>query len=538
MKALGLLSKLRIKTSPEPTTVSGQPSRLTETPTSLHRYQQFGCHLAFGCDEHHLQMAAVHHLGHRLQLVRAEVRDLPDDFESEDARADFISDSVRQFSQHYGSRRAQTSLVIFGQETVFRSFLVPDLKRRDLKSALVFEAKKQLPFPTESCFLHYRVSSRVHDQSGTRLRVAMHAATAAYVQSQLAPFTRAGLPVAHIHHAPDAIGQLLPHLKDFARQKAYTLVEVFRHGCQISYFRGVNLEFTFAGSTGSASLGDFPDPTTLQRFAEALLHDVRASQDYYIGQHVRSLSGCIYFFGDLRFTNDVIEHMNGLSALEFRLFPIAGLSFVSTEAAADPHGLACLSAIASAANQANLPDLISPEMKQAALERRRLRYVQSACTVLALTLALIWLASSRTNQVAREEVAQLERRLAALEKSEAYRVYQVMKQEIAADEAYLQSTRSTPSNYGYVLKEISRLTPPSLRLTDLRFSAEDSTSNTTMSGLVTTSDVPPEIVMAEFVQALRASPLFRDVIVERHQKQQVPEGFELQFSLRAQGVIS
>jgi hypothetical protein len=60
----------------------------------------------------------------------------------------------------------------------------------------------------------------------------------------------------------------------------------------------------------------------------------------------------------------------------------------------------------------------------------------------------------------------------------------------------------------------------------------------TMAGRVESSDVPPEVILAEFIADLNASPFFSDVTVMRHNKNRTDEGFRVDFSISMRGVVS
>jgi hypothetical protein len=88
------------------------------------------------------------------------------------------------------------------------------------------------------------------------------------------------------------------------------------------------------------------------------------------------------------------------------------------------------------------------------------------------------------------------------------------------------------------LKDLSRLTPTAVALTNLRFTTAAEDYNLSLTGQLATTSTPPEIVLAELVEALRASPFFEDVTIQRHSKRATETGHSIQFSLDLRGVIS
>jgi len=118
-----------------------------------------------------------------------------------------------------------------------------------------------------------------------------------------------------------------------------------------------------------------------------------------------------------------------------------------------------------------------------------------------------------------------------------FATYNHLKRKLAANQSFMAKTREEPSYLGLNLKELSSLVPSAVRLYDLEFNANTPERNYLLSGLITTRSTPPELVLAELVENLVASPFFEDVIVERHVKQRRLEKFVLDFSLSMRGII-
>ena len=90
---------------------------------------------------------------------------------------------------------------------------------------------------------------------------------------------------------------------------------------------------------------------------------------------------------------------------------------------------------------------------------------------------------------------------------------------------------------GLNLKELSRLTPPSVRLYSLDYRSQTEGRNYTLVGVITTGETPPELVLAEFIENLTASPFYEGVKVDHQVKRRSNGRFELEFSLSMEGII-
>jgi hypothetical protein len=123
------------------------------------------------------------------------------------------------------------------------------------------------------------------------------------------------------------------------------------------------------------------------------------------------------------------------------------------------------------------------------------------------------------------------------ENSRAYHSYNMIKQKIALDQSYLDRTRSEISYLSLNLKELSRLAPEQVRLLSYEYLESDTDENMRLIGIVATRQSPPEIVLAEFVERLSASPFYDNVSVARHAKRNVKSGFEIKFHIKMKGQV-
>ena len=87
------------------------------------------------------------------------------------------------------------------------------------------------------------------------------------------------------------------------------------------------------------------------------------------------------------------------------------------------------------------------------------------------------------------------------------------------------------------MKELSLLTPASIRLYNFEYHADQPDYNVNLFGTVNAPDIPPEVVLAEYIETLNHSPLFDSVTVNRHYKSKTEAGFELDFQLSLKGKI-
>ena len=528
-------SKVGTDSQGNPAPTEPVPAKTTTKQVRPARDFGFGRRLAFTIDDDSIQMAAAKHLGPCVRLLNVNKTYFSSD---EKSGRNMLRRTISEYVRKYGGRRPSISLTLTGPQTALRTVTVPRLKSSELQSTLGYEARRQVPFPAEDCWIDYRVTDAITRGGEQHLGASIFAATKLAVEDLLAPFEELGLEVDRIYHTQDVIGQLLGPLADFKETSHYALIDIHRRSTEISYHRGCNLEFYHVSSLGSSFLANRSDPTVFEYFAESLATEIQNSLDYYGGQFSSSQIQEIFIYGDLSYTDELISLLSNRFGLRFRRFPIDHLDFVRDRNLPFENDLSvCLPAVAAAVNQAQIANLLPTQLKQ----RRSLRRVNSigvaAMMLLASLLIAHWITMTAFLADARDHLAERERQAAEFRASEMFATYNHLKRKLAANQSFMAKTREEPSYLGLNLKELSSLVPSAVRLYDLEFNANAPERNYLLSGLITTRSTPPELVLAEMVENLIASPFYENVIVEPHVKRRRPEEFVLDFSLSMRGII-
>lgn len=517
------------------TTVPVRPKSNLVRPV---REINFGRRLAFTIDEDSIQMATASHWGPRVRLIDISKSYLSPDDRSGDGRWSFLRRTIKDYVRQFGGRRPSISLTLTGPQTALRTVTMPRLKGAELQTALMFEAKRQVPFPDDDCWIDYRVTEELTRGDERHLKASILAATKVAVGDLLAPFEELGLEVTHLYHTQDVIGQLLRPLPDFDKNRPYTLIDIHRRSTEISYFRGSNLEFYHVSSLGSSFLANRSDPTVFEYFAESLATEIQNSLDFYGGQYSTDRIRETYIYGDLSYTDELISLLSDRFGFRFCRFPIKHLPIARSRSGLVEDNIAvCLPAVAAASNQNRIANLLPEASKRKRRRQRVDRIGLAALMVLAGSFGAHWFAATTSLQTAQEHFAELDRRGAEFRASEMYATYNHLKRKLAANQAFIDQTRDKPSYLSLNLKELTHLMPKSVRLYDLEFNAKSPEQNLLISGLIASKDSPPELVLAELVENLTASPFYENVTLERHVKKREPDGFVLNFNLSMTGVI-
>lgn len=515
-------------------------SQVVETVLSPPRRWTVGRRLAFAVDNGYIQMVAVRHLAGRCDILDISRTPLLNDTESAARQSDHLSLTVADYVSRFGGNHAEIDLVISGRETAFRSFLMPVLKPAALQSAIGFEAQKQIPFPAADCLTDYLQTFKIIDNHRARYKIALHAATSRLVKEGLEPFRQKGLQVSKVVVADEAVGRLLGHMQDFDPDAVYTLIEVGLETCKVAYYRGSALEFTHTGSVGLSQIDSQPDIARIELFAESLAREIYISQDYYSGQFARALPNKIIVHGELAARPELLELLNGKTSIEFVPFPLESAGLLK-ESEADQQGLAltCLQTLAAATTQVRLCNLLPRKIRHAQSCQKAGRYGRLILALVSVILLTSWTHSRLSVDSSERSTEAIERQVARSSQSESYLKHRALMQQIAFDRAYMKNAEAPPGNFHFILKELSILTPTQVKLNRLEYAPGllEESQNLVLHGKALASDIPPEMILAQYVELLKASGLYQNVVLVRHAKRKVRNAFVIDFQIEMQGVV-
>jgi Tfp pilus assembly PilM family ATPase len=497
-----------------------------------------GRSLSFAINDDSVEMAAVYKAAWIINLLGIRKVYFPGDATSEEARRTFATATIEEFIREYGGRYPSISLSVSGPETSFRTFVMPRLKKRQLSSAITFEVNKRLPFPVDDCYYGFREIARTTRNDTHQVKMSLQAATRRIVEGNLAPCEQLGHDVVHVYNAPDAIGQLLPKLPNFDENASQALINVERNRSQIAFYRGANLEFNHYSSLGSVFLSQRGDRDQLASFAGLLSEEIQNSLEFYAGQFSTRFSNKVFVYGDLAYADDLAELLSTRFGFEFSRFPTEELSFLKGHKLGREMSLpVCLSALAASVCDAKIANLL-PKERLAKIKRKTVdRMAPLLLTVLALAFLANWSVHRSQMATINSYLADLSQNIESFENSRVFVDYNLIKQQVAIDQSYLNKAQERPSHLGLNLKELSLLTPATIRLTYLDLQSKEVTGNLILSGVVTSENIPPEIILAEFIESLSNSAFYRDVIISRHNKKTIENDSGLYFTLKLTGVV-
>ncbi|MFZ5979766.1 MAG: pilus assembly protein PilM [Candidatus Zixiibacteriota bacterium] len=522
-----------IENLPNPETVS------TVEKTILPAKQfKNGRTISFAFNDNSIEMAVISRFGKKIKIKDIRKVYIPDEILASEEKSLLVTNTVRAYLDEFGRRHSRITVCATGPETTFRIITLPKMKKKELRNAIGFEIKRLIPFPLEDCHIDYRIMARINRDGKDFYRLAIHAATKRFIKEITAPFETLGRNINFFYNAHDVIGQLLEELPFFKKDTNYALLNIGKSHSQISYFSGSNLVFYHVISLGSSLLSNRYDDAKFENFTELLAGEIQNSLDFYTGQFSSHFTNRIFVYGDMAYAEEIISLLSDHFGFEFSRFPCESLSFYRDEYAEYLYSLpACLQTLAGGTCTKKLANLLPVERQQAQKQKFIDKVSIAGLLLLAATFTYSWWLEKSQLTVAENYRSELEQKINAYKNSSEFITYNILKRQIAMDRSYLDKTQEVTSHLSLNLKELSLLTPKSIRLYFYDYHKGEDEENLSIYGMVKSASIPPEVILAEYVETLNHSPLFKNVTVTKHYKTRDKQEFELDFQLRMGALI-
>ena len=494
--------------------------------------------ISFAFNDNSVEMAVISRFGKKVKIKDLRKVYIPDEIVISEDKTRFIVNTVRGYLDEFDRRGSRVTVSATGPETAFRIITLPKMKRKEIRTAIGFEIKKLIPFPLEDCLIDYRIVANINRDGREFYRLAIHAATKRFIREITGIFETLGRDINFFYNAHDVIGLLLEELPFFKKDANYALLNIGKNHSQISYFSGSNLVFYHVISLGSSLLSNRYDDAKFENFTELLAGEIQNSLDFYTGQFSSHFTNRIFVYGDMAYAEEIISLLSDHFGFEFSRFPCEGLSFYRDEYEEYLYSMpACLQALAGGICSQKLANLLPVERQQVL----RQKFIDKVSIIGLLLLSSIftytwWLENTQLGY-AEDYRNELQQKIDAYKNSDEYVQYNILKRQIVRDQTYLAKIKEVPSYLGLNLKELSLLTPKSIRLYLYDYHADEEEQNLIMYGTVSSANIPPEVILAEYVETLNHSRLFSDVTVMKHYKSRVKQVFELDFQLRMRAGI-
>lgn len=506
---------------------------------NLKRSYRFGRTISVFIEDNSVQFATVRWFGYLPRLLDTTKVYIPKSFKSEENRRQFIVPEIDRYIREFGRRSTRYILGVGGAGTAFRIITLPKMSRKELDQAVYWEGTKRIPFGLDNSYYGHKLIENMKDSSANKTSVALIAVMKDKIHKYLEYFDSMGIEVNAVCHELEAIGCLLPYIDNFSPDKTYILINIRKGRFEVSFYRGMQLEFMHISSIETEVLsGSSRSPVQSEYFTESLVDQIQNSLDYYVGQSPSTSIETVFIYGDLTYSEELIDNLSARFDIKFSRFPLD--DWVELHPHLEPYANqipVLLSSVALAMADYEMINFLPPEVKEKRSTIKYIRMAVPAFLVFIILLLTFWASLKFQTGIESGRLAATNEQIDRFKTSPTYTMYNQVKSQMAADRAVVARLNQEQTFLHLNLKELSRLTPDKIKLDLYELQTAQLKNNLILQGHAASSEPPPEIVLAEFIARLESSPFFENVSLNRHTKRAKGNAFVIDFQIEMEARI-
>lgn len=467
------------------------------------------------------------------------------DFDEEDKERVLV-EFVEKLVSSGRYQRAQFYLSIYGGAILFRRFVIPKLKnKKEENQAVIWEARKQIPFPLESAYWTYRTFPK--EGGGQKRTEVVFAALLRTVLDRLsALFSQAGAPLSGVCMGGIGFAEVLP-IYPQEEGEGVGVLEVTPQNSYLTLYGPRGLEFFREFSVGGPKPSDLEEGVS--RFLSPIKEEVLSSLDYYQAQY--SGRKLLHLFlagvpeGDVAIESELEAAIGAKVSV---LAPARELSYSVTNASefaelypffAKALGLA----LAKDRSAYLLPDSVKTANRLAHQNRLVFRLALPVIAFLGIFQGFYFYKLKSAQALLRQR----QNEISKVEAVPGFALAGELQRKIESTQSFLSRFVRYPAVFSWYLKELSNLTPPEIALDRVALLPvmSDSLSARQKHGVFDRLEIvgtasahfsEADAIVVEFIRRLEHSPFFGPVKIvskaEERYSDRKTVGFSFEVGLR------
>jgi type IV pilus assembly protein PilM len=458
---------------------------------------------------------------------------------------------------------------ISGPGTIVRNVEIPPMPRRELRKAVLWQAQKKIPFPLDEAHVAVHYLKRKPKQP---VQAVVAAAIRRMVDDLLYLLTEAEIQPAMITLPAFGLGQLLHHAGHRRAGEYYGLIDVGTERSLFAVYRDSQMEFYREIDCGLAPTQDLqadnaqmslrhddvdseraasvlfqresaPDADTILREEIAhpagaeldrLLMEVQSTLEYFSAQSAGArMNTCLLLGGGAQIPG-IDRHM--AQALEIPVQPfdigLTGQDAPEADAAAPSKAVSWATAYGYSLVPLRAPNLLPREyLAEREAEFRSLLWRTATGTAVAVSLLVTGAEYYRGDHAARR-LARIQAQLAETNvQMNALGVAHV-EATLAANRMWVASLARLDLNSATLLRAVAALTPARIAVDRIDVRPGDSGwAHVQLSGVVRAVHEQNEVVLADFVEQLRATGWLQEITLQSYNTRRQAQFEQITFSL-------
>ena len=444
-------------------------------------------------------------------------------------RIESATDILAGYFKDRKLKNVPINIGLMGEDISFRRMYLPNMPAKELTAAIMWEAEKLFPFDLDRCSVDYRVVDRSVRNGIDQIGINIIAAKGEIIDNIYDRFGSAGLRVGQIGFLPSFLSSLLP--TDLSEAETHNLVLYLNDEQSMAVFIQDGLLEFFQQFVTRPLISSESEMTVANQ--DAITAELTSFIDLYNGQSAGNFVKAIMVCGKYAADRNLLKYISENTGLPCRssLEMEAGPSILN---GVDENQVSeYLDVILVGLAATRVQPLAPPALKK--IREKRLKLVRvGLVTVLALMIAgYAQIQLYRTQLYKKIELESKREMVRSFERSPGYHGYLNLVGKLNRSKAYLtQAQNRRESHYHVLLKELSLSLPDHIDLTSVSLEEEQGKYVLQINGNVRVTGFSPEIILADYIEVLGASPFFDNVAVASHNKKREQDHFDLMFQLK------
>ena len=478
------------------------------------RWGKPGLFVGVDIDEECLRAVIVREVMGRASIRAVREWPLPK-ANAEGERAAALGQALAKLKTKVGSAASSTWVTTLnGSKACLRLVQIPPVPRSELKGAVMWEARTQVPFPLDQALSdHMLLGEVVRPDGGRQLMVMLGAAREEAVLERIAPFQAAGIRLSSLAQTAAVLWSGRKQLADLPAGEAVAIVHTGDRTTTICVGKGDRVDFTREIAVAN---GPFLSGETAPGEEHALIREIRRSLDYYQERHGGERITAVVLSGEIGCEPGVAGRLAPLLGCEIKTAdPLGrlGLARHAPELAGRSPAFAVAVAAALGARGLNL---LPPHLRpRATLPLRRALVPVAALLILGAGYHHWSLVSAETTYRALAQQSEAELKQLKTRDEEILRL-KGREARLERLSRQLPGASAEPIPWHELFRSVAQGLPANVTLKSLSFTAAESAQRTSdaapleasVEGLVFGGESEALEALAKVIESLQATGWF------------------------------
>lgn len=191
---------------------------------------------------HSIKLIGLKTTSKGLFLTCLGIKEVPPKTDKEDVNT--FSETLKKLIDEVAPKTRKVNLVVSGPGVQVKRISVPSLPKDELKEAVRWEIKNNLPFPAEAAQIDFHILNEYAENNVRKLNLIVVACPRDLLQRTLSIAERAGLQPIHVSVAPFAIWNTLTAWNRIKKEENVALIDLGAEKTGIYLFKEEGLLFS------------------------------------------------------------------------------------------------------------------------------------------------------------------------------------------------------------------------------------------------------------------------------------------------------